>query len=260
MKLAFCTNTFSVDNIPQACKRLRDIGYDGVELWHQYLVSRPIAQIEEEILALGLEVAQVCPYFNVTGSLEELEQSYRLADQYIAFADALHCKNIRVFTGKVGAREASRAQFAQGVMGLQTICDKSPTHHFVLETHPGSLMESIKATLRLLDAVNRDNLKVNLQLPMDLGRDDPYDCAERLGEKTVHLHAHNWVGNAEDNQLTCLADGCYRFERFVSILRTHGFDGFVSIEHGDHYGKEDPFEVAQREYVYFQEIKRRIIS
>lgn len=258
MKLAFCTNTFPLDEIPQACRRLKEIGYDGVELWHQYLVSRPLSQVQDEILGIGLEAAQLCPYFNVTGSREELENSYRLAEQYIGMAKALHCKNIRVFTGSVGAHEASAEQFEQGVRGLQTICDLGPDQMFVLETHPGSLMESADATLRLLKCVDRKNLRVNLQVPLRYEEENPYDCVEKLGSYTVHIHAHNWVGPASENHLTCLSDGWYDFEKFLTILYRHGFNGFVSIEHGDHYGRDDPFFVAEREHDFFVKIKRSI--
>jgi sugar phosphate isomerase/epimerase len=39
MKTAFCTNIFPHDEIPEALQRLKDIGYDGVEFWQDYLES-----------------------------------------------------------------------------------------------------------------------------------------------------------------------------------------------------------------------------
>lgn len=250
MKTAFCTNVFPLEDHPEACIELKKAGFDAVELWPQYLEPRTIEQIYKEVTDLGLQVAQVCPYFNVTGTEEQLEASYRMAEQYVAYANALNCKNIRVFTGDVSVREATPKQYNQGVEGLKTICGIGKDKMFVLETHPGSLMETPETTLRLIEAVGCDNLRVNLQVPMCQCEHDPYTCAEMLGEYTVHLHAHNWKGDT--NNLVCLADGDYDFGKFLSILVDKGFNGFISIEHADHFGKDDPFEVAAKEASYLR--------
>lgn len=255
MKISLCTNVFPLEQIPQACVRLKAMGYDGVELWHQFLVSRPLEQIRREILGLGLSVTQLCPYFNVTGTREELQDSYRLAEEYVRMADALQCPNIRVFTGNVSAAAATEEQYAQGVEGLRNIC-AAGGQNFVLETHPGSLMETPEQTLRLIRDVGADNLRVNLQVPMAASDHDPYTCAELLGPYVVHLHAHNWRGSKE--HLTCLGDGDYDFERFLRILRRYGFDGAVSIEHANHLRGEDPFQVAATEAVYLRQVFSRL--
>lgn len=258
MKLSFCTNVYPIDRIPAACAMLKELGYDGVELWHQYIVSRPIERIREEILALGLEIVQLCPYFNLTGTKEQLAASYTLAQDYIGYAEALDCRLIRVFTGEVSAADATPEQFAQGVRGLRTICQMEPKLTFVLEMHRGSLMESVNGTLRLLEAVDCDNLRVNLQLPLLDPTTDVYRCAEALGAYTVHLHAHNWIGRPEEYHFVCLGDGVYDFPRFLSILREHGFGGAVSIEHADHLGRDNPDEVAAKEAAYLKALFREL--
>ena len=252
MKVAYCTNVWPIDEIPNACKKLKELGYDGVELWHQYIVSRSIEQIHREVLDLGLEVAQVCPYFNVTGTQAELEDTYKLASQYTEIARALRCSRIRVFTGTVGASVATENEYNQGVNALREICQAAPDLMFVLETHKGCLMESTESTKRLICDVGVDNLRVNLQVPMEISGEDPYDCAELLGEYTAHLHAHNWRGDI--NNLVCLSEGDYDFAKFLSILKVKGFDGYISIEHGDHFSKEDPFQVAAKEIAYLKRI------
>ncbi len=256
MKTAFCTNVFPLEDHPEACIELKKAGFDAVELWPQYLEPRTLETIRKEVTDLGLAVAQVCPYFNVTGTQEQLEASYRMAEQYVAYANALNCKNIRVFTGSVSVREATEKQYAQGVEGLRNICDIGKDKMFVLETHTGSLMETPETTLRLLEAVGRDNLRVNLQVPMRLCEHDPYTCAEMLGDYTVHLHAHNWESD-DDMDLTYLDSGNYDFEKFLSILVGKGFDGYISIEHANHFGKHDPYEVAYHEAKYLKELIAR---
>lgn len=251
MKIAYCTCVFPFDEIPIACRKLKELGYDGVELWDQYLSVTTVENVRKDICSLGLEIAQLCPYFDVTGTKETLEQTYRIAEKYINMAHQLNCRHIRVFTGSVSASQATEAQFEQAAVALQTICDMAPDLLFVMELHDGSMVETADATEKMLNAVNRENLRVNLQVPLADG-EDPFTSAERLGEKTVHLHAHNWNGVFEN--LTYLSDGDYDFKKFISILRSKGFDGYVSIEHGDHYGRHDPFEVAEHEAVYLKKL------
>lgn len=255
MKISYCTSIFPNAQIPDMCKKLKALGYDGVELWDQYLRTVSVEEVEKNICALGLEIAQLCPYFDLTDSTDALEQSYRTAEHYIALARRLHCRNIRVFTGRVTAQDATAEQFAQCVTGLRTICDMAPELYFVLEIHEGTIAESITSTQRLLDAVGRDNLKVNLQLS-DHDEYTPYVCAELLGSETVHLHAHNWNDRFEN--LTYLSDGDYDFEKMLTILAEHGFVGFISIEHGTHYGRHDPLEVAGHEAAYLKNLIEKI--
>ena len=258
MKLSFCTNVYPLEKIPEACLMLKELGYDGVELWHQYVVSKPVEQVKAETVGIGLEITQLCPYFNVTGTTEQLEESYAIARGYIGYAKELDCKLIRVFTGGVSAADATEEQFRQGVLGLRTICDMAPHLTFVLEMHHGSLMETVEGTLKLLDAVGRDNLRLNLQVPLPDATKDVYQCAAELGKYTVHLHAHNWIGDPAAHNFVCLGEGCYDFPRFLSILREHGFDGAVSIEHANHLKGDNPDEVAAKEAVYLKNLFKEL--
>ena len=126
---------------------------------------------------------------------------------------------------------------------------------FPLETHQvihggPNLTDTSATTLRLLEDVGMDNLKVNLQTPL-LGESVFYSATE-LGEHVVHLHAHNWIGNFRNR--TFLDSGDVDFAGFVQILEDKGFEGYISIEHGDHH---PPYETAVHEARY---LKRLIVG
>lgn len=250
MKAAFCTGSFSTEEMPEVLKLLKDMGYHGVEFWNQYLIETDIVQLKGLVDEIGLEVAQICPYFNVTGTEKELLDTYEIAERYINYAEILNCKLIRVFTGNVNSSQVDEKKYKQAIEGLKNICEmgREKNIFFVLETHDGSLMDTSAATLKLLNDVDCDNLKVNLQIPLGYGREDIFESARLLGEHVIHLHAHNWIGNWPN--LTYLGEGDYDFKKFVDILRKKGFDGYISIEHGDHMGKRNPFEVAKKEIEY----------
>jgi len=254
MKVGFCTNVFSDEELWPALAALREMGYDGVELWDSHLKNADLAQLGEYLAGLGLEVMQICPYFNVTGTQDELTTTIETAREYINIAKKLSCKHIRVFTGSVSSRDATPPIYRQAVKALQEMCamNRSEGLFLVLETHEGSLMDTGPATLRLLQDVDAGNLKVNLQIPLDGGREDVYQSVALLGKHTIHIHAHNWIGSWPN--FTFLEAGDYSFKQFLLALREQGFDGTDSVEHGYHSGFS-PLEIARREVAYLKQFK-----
>ena len=251
MKTGFCTNVFRDEEMYPALRALSEMGYDGVELWDSFLSNTDLDRLGTYLTELKLEVLQICPYFNVTGTEEQLEQTMESAREYLKIAQLLNCHLIRTFTGSVSSADVSPDIYQQAVKALREICALGRPQGvlFVLETHEGSLMETGPATLRLLNDVGADNLRVNLQVPLDGGREDVFRSVELLGKYTVHLHAHNWIGSWPN--FTFLEDGDYDFEQFLQALREKGFDGAVSIEHGNHSGLP-PLEIARREIAYLK--------
>ena len=255
MDTAFCTNIFTTEEFPAAVERLGRLGYDGVEIWDRQLREIPISQIGQIASKAGVSVSQVCPYFDFTTSEEKAEESLRIGAEYVGFAVALGCKKIRTFTGGVGSREASDEQWTRASQCLRRICGMAQPHGIalVLETHPGSLMDTSAGTLKLLEMVGMPNLKINLQLP--LFGEEIGDSVERLGEQVVHMHAHNWTGikgKSDWAELTFLDSGIIDFRNLIFELRKRGFDGTISIEHGKHMGLRDPWEVAEHEIEYLR--------
>lgn len=257
MKVSFCLNVFKSEEMEKAISHLGKLGYDGVEVWDQYLKITDINRLNELLKSSSLSVAQLCPYFDFTDSKEKWQESLKTAQSYIEYAKILDARLIRVFTGHIGSSEATDIIWQQAVEGLRTICLKGKEMgiSFALETHPGSLMDSTPSTLRLLKDVACPNLGVNLQVPLD--NEDAYQSAETLGKHVIHIHAHNWIGPAPNGQwktLTYLDKGDLDFPRFLDILHRHGFDGYISIEHGIHRGKDDPYEVAEHEIAYLRKL------
>ena len=255
MKIGFCTNVFADDALFSAMKSLREMGYDGVELWDNTLRNTDLLRLRDFLFDIGLEALQVCPYFNMTGTREELAHTMDIARDYLSIAETLGCGLIRTFTGTMSSDSAAPPVYEQAVKALRKICASGRERgiSFALETHEGSLMDTGPATLRLLRDVDAENLKVNLQVPLDGGREDVFQSASLLGMHTVHIHAHNWIGSSPN--FTLLSEGDLDFERFLLVLQGQGFDGTVSIEHGNHSGLL-PLEIAQREIMYLKQLRQ----
>jgi sugar phosphate isomerase/epimerase len=95
-----------------------------------------------------------------------------------------------------------------------------------------------------------ENLTVNLQTP--LVGESVFHTAEQLGEHVVHLHAHNWLESWPN--LTFLDAGDVDFAAFLRVLQSKGFDGYISIEHGNHH---PPYETAAHEIAFLKKLIKR---
>jgi sugar phosphate isomerase/epimerase len=234
------------------------LGYDAIDFWKQYLDTADLDWTRQACEAAGLEILQLCPYFDFSTSPETAEASLREAETFVGYARKLGARWIRTYTLNTPSAEATDEQWERNVRSLQQICDLGAVHGIVfpIETHQvlhhgPTLADTSATTLRLLELVNRPNLRVGLQTPL-LG-ETPEESAERLGHVTVQVQAHNWT-NASPTRwgdLTFLDAGDLDFANYIRILRSKGFDGYISIDHPNHHPWE---ETAAHEIVYLKQL------
>ena len=260
MKAAFCTNVFgnTKEAMAEAIPRLAEMGYDGLEFWEQYLAEADLSWLRDFMDAHKLEIVQICPYFDFTEGKAKWDESLKIAERYVGYSLQLGRPMIRTYTGNVGSADATKEQWDACVDGLQSICEMGKPHGiiFALETHQvihsgPNLTDTSDSTLKLLADVGQDNLKLNLQTP--LVNESITFSAEQLGEHVIHLHAHNWIIGwpAAGGRLTFLDSGDEDFAEFVRVLKSKGFDGYISIEHGSHH---PPYETAEHEIKYLKRL------
>lgn len=241
--------------------RLREYGFDGIELWPRYLEEWGVARWKTALDAIGMCCVQLCPYFDFVSGEAKLAASRRMLDEYLGAAALLGCRRLRVFTGPpwgegvIGAREATPGQWESAIGRLREYCDLAGTAvELCLECHEGSLMEDSPSTLRLLEAVGRPNLTVNLQLPL---RDEESCVSLReLGRFTRHIHIHNWETALGEGPLTFLDAGAFDWRPVIaSVIASNGSDLCLSVEHPSHGGRDDPWETARRDGAFLQRLR-----
>jgi sugar phosphate isomerase/epimerase len=262
MKVSFCMMGFGyTQDVAEECIDLvSTLGYDGIEYWKQYLDHANLDWVRRVSEAAGLTIVQICPYFDFTTSRETYDESLREAERFVDYARKLGALHVRVYTGKTGSAEATDEQWERCVEGLKIVCDMGQPFGilFPLETHqvihhPACLTDTSPSTLRLLRLVNRPNLRVSLQTP--LVAETPKYSAEQLGAELVQVEAHNWIGATAESwgKLTYLDAGDLDFANYLRIIKSRGFDGYISIDHPNH----DPWqETARHEIRYL----RRLIT
>ena len=231
--------------------RLKACGFEGVELWPQYLDQWGAERWAAALRANGMVCFQLCPYFNFVHGEEKIAVSRLILEEFLVAAQILECNKLRVFTGPpwgegvVGAHEANESQWLAATAGLQEFCDRAPGVEFCLECHSGSLMEDALSTVRLIEGVNRSNLTVNLQLPL---REEAWEKSlQILAPWTTHIHIHNWEDGLDQGKLTFLAEGAFDWRPVFDHLSKLNRTVCLSVEHGDHGGRHDPWETARRD-------------
>jgi sugar phosphate isomerase/epimerase len=262
MKTSFCMMGFGYTReIAERCISLAgELGYDGIEFWKQYLDHADLDWTRDAAEEQGLQIVQVCPYFDFTTSSDAYEETLREADRFVEYARKLGAPFIRTYTGKTPSFDATDEMWDRCVEGLRVVCDAGAQHGvtFLLETHQvihggPCLTDTSTHTLRLMELVGRPNLRVALQTPL-IG-ESPYESAERLGNVTEQVQAHNWTGATESTwgTLQYLDSGDLDFAEYTRVLRRQGFDGWISIDHPNHHPWE---QTAAHEIAYL----RRLIA
>ena len=260
--VAFCWG-FPADTPETSLPRLRDLGFEGIELWPDRLNQFGSERWAAALAATGLRCFQLCPYFNFVHGSEKIAESWKMLTEFRRVARLLNCRRLRVFTGPpwgagvIGAAVATPAQWADAIRSLREFCDAAPEIEFCLECHGGSLMEDSASALRLLAGVARVNLTTNLQLP--LRNEDWRVSLAALTPYTTHIHIHNWTRGLDDGELTFLADGVFDWRPVVRHLVQHGRSVCLSVEHVDHGGRHDPWETARRDGQFLQTLKHEVI-
>jgi sugar phosphate isomerase/epimerase len=258
-KIAFCY-VFENQEMDDRLGQVKEVGYDGVEFWQRYVEEVGIDEIARLSRKHGLEVAQLCPYFNWAEGPEAIEATRELARAYIDHARKAGCRHVRAFTGGgVGPDTATPEQWQAVIAGLREGCDWAAPHgiRIVLECHGGSLMEDSPSTLRLLDGVARESLRVNLQLPLGNGREPVDDTLSALGRYCVHMHIHNYTA-IPGGKMTDLETGCLDYAAILGRLIEMGFDGWVSLEHPGSYPDQTVEQAMRKQGEYLLGLRRRL--
>jgi sugar phosphate isomerase/epimerase len=254
----------------EGLKRLKSLGFEGIELWPRFLEPDGAPQAWRQALSdTGVRCAQLCPYFDFVSGPEKIEESRRQLEQFLEYSRLLSCSRLRVFTGPVpldravGASRATEAQWSAAIQSLQQFCDRALDEgvELCLECHEGMLMEDSEGALRLLTGVNRPNLTTNLQIP--LLNEDWKTSVRNLGATTTHLHVHNWYGEPGDfgQSLTSLSEGSFDWQPVLTeLVNKMGRRVCVSIEHLTHGGRDDPWRTAVRDGPFLTKLRKRVLG
>ena len=139
-------------------------------------------------------------------------------DAVLDVARALAAPSIRVWAGTLASADATADDRARVADDLKSICDAAGPHGtaIALEYHRGTLTDDPHATIDLIRAVGRPNLRTYWQPRHGLSVDENLADIDLLAPWLGDVHAFHWWPTAATRRP--LADGADRWPAYVDRL------------------------------------------
>jgi len=219
-----------------------DLGLDGIEMYEPYLESwdEPyMIQLADSVYNAGLQISMFTSYSDFSSpDVAKREQETSHVRQAVDAAVAFRTNIVRLTAGS-WIDGLSQDEVLQNIAdGLRGCLDYAEGKQVMLalEDHP-VVGTKINDFVKILELVDDERLKVNLDTsnPMVSG-DNSVDLAKLIADRIVHLHASDRLKNLHH---CCEGMGEVDFEGVFEVLKSSGYDGWISLEAGGENGKED---------------------
>jgi len=274
MKVSFCTIAFR--HRPMLLEDMifiiSKLGYDAIEIWGRHLkgYETSLRKIREILEKRKIKVSMISPYFDFTNNRRSWIKSIEEAKRMITFAVELESPLIRCFTGQIGSEYVTDRQWENGVEGIKHFAElaKEEGITIAIETHPNTLADTISSTLKLIEEVNMENVKINLDIYniWEQEQKSPLEIIEALYPHTVYIHTKNadlkegrvnqfnYVMD-KDRELSAvrsLKEGDLDYNIILKELLRREYNGYIAVECFD--TQRSPLWIAEEDILFIKEI------
>lgn len=194
MDISLCTISFRhhLIGLQQIAEWASQTGFQGIEIWGAHARNLPpeYGQDAEWLAQYGLGVPMISDYL----PLERPELMAGKTDDVLRHAARWQTRNIRTFAGKTGSATTGRDQRDRITAALREACRQVHERgcRLLIETHPGTLADTLASTCQLIEQVDHPALGINFDaLHVWEGGDDPVSARRILGPKIGNYHFKN---------------------------------------------------------------------
>lgn len=191
-KIGICSITFRNLTCEQLIEEVKKAGLYAIE-WGSdiHVLPNDIERAREVgnlTRASGLEVSSYGSYYRVG-----IDNDYSF-EEVLASAVALKAKNIRVWAGRLGSLDASQEYFDAVVADSKRIAKLAKEKGIIVsyEYHGKTLTDTVESSIKLLKAVNSDNMKLYWQPAVGLKIDERIANIKAVGKYLTNVHVFNW--------------------------------------------------------------------
>jgi len=277
MHVNYCEQGQTVGEI---CRKAAGWGFDGVEFRRkrsrvQETTEDYLNKIERGVRASGLKhVLFGAPGPQLVSA--DASERQREVEEAIAFyrqaAERFGVTTVNLLTGNIrnpdssigyfertehGSFIATEEQWQWQVKGCQDMADglAGVDVRFGFETHPVYLHDTIEATKKLVDAIDRPAIGANLDYGNMIGFEQSPSLEESIrtfGEKLHYVHLKNSASIRGGGRVsTALSEGQINNRQFIKLLMEIGYDGPVCVEAPRPGGRE---WFAQQDLAYIASV------
>ncbi|NOZ22942.1 MAG: sugar phosphate isomerase/epimerase, partial [Planctomycetes bacterium] len=192
-------------------------------------------------------ISMLTTYGNIANTdVNEWQVAVDMIRRSIEVAAIIGTTNVRIVPGKWRIGSTRDMQINYVVRALRELIPFAAKYGVTLamENHPEVGLK-IDDFLDILRRVNQPDLKVNLDTSNALlAGDDPVRLAREVRDHVVHVHASDRLSNGTHCPI---GQGIVPFPEIFKILKSAGYDGWISMEVGGAKGEEGIRQ--SREYV-----------
>jgi sugar phosphate isomerase/epimerase len=273
MKLAFSTNAYLNYSFPEACRRLAEIGYRGVEVmadvphaWPAYLLPEQKQAIRQALAENRLAVANVNAF--MMHAINDRRQKYWHPswiepDPHYRQVRIDHTIRALSFAAEIGApcittEPGGPLDARPWGECLQLFVEmlKPAVEHaekvgvlLLIEPEPDLLLETADQYLEFTRHLSSPYLGLNF----DIGhffcvKDDPASTVQKLHEHIRHVHLEDIAATRVHHHLIP-GEGVIDFAAVLQALQAVNYDGWVTIELYTCHERPDEAAAIARERV-----------
>lgn len=194
MDISLCTISFRhhLIGLQQIAEWARQTGFQGIEIWGAHARTLPPGgeQDAEWLARYGLRVPMISDYL----PLDRPDRMAEKTDDVLRHAARWQTRKIRSFAGQTGSAATTRDQRDRITTALREACMRVEAQgcRLLIETHPGTLADTLASTCQMIEQVNHPALGINFDaLHIWEGGDDPVTAWRTLGPNIGNYHFKN---------------------------------------------------------------------
>lgn len=267
MKFSLCSVGCKQEPIEEIVRKAADIGYEGLEVWNGHAVGYreqygELGSLRELAAKYGIRPTVIAGYtaFLTSGRSGTEASAVEQIGPLIADAAELNAPYVRVFLDWIGSDEAAPEHWDKAVLGLQAAAGEAARSGvtLIMETHQNQLTDTTATTLRLIEAANHEQIRVNLDIYNLFERgEDPLAAAEALLPVAVNVHLKNGQKDpgGKVRYGVPLKEGNMNYLPFLRYLLDSRYTGYAAVEwFGDAF-----WEAAEHELAWLRQVNKRFV-
>jgi 3-dehydroshikimate dehydratase len=255
-RFALCTISHRERLLEYVLDLARDLGFEAVEIWGRephinekfdenrtQAACRMLEERHLNIAALGSYV--------VFGPVRTRPEELVELEDVLHTARCLHSPLVRVWASDVGSAEASKTGWDRTVGEIRDACDRAQRLGIILaaEMHDDTLADTGESAARLLEAVDRDNFRMNFQVSDRVRTETPLQRLNAVLPRVVHLHIQNYCqltnGEGERVRRAAISEGLVDWGPLLERLVEKKYPGYYALEFAAREGEGKRESLAQ---------------
>lgn len=277
VKYNICSISFRHElvSIQQLIRFAKAEGFSGIELWGVHAAAlfrndpEEIPRIVNEMQARNINVSMISDYVQLNAPQDQWTNAERKWQTLITLALLFRTDKIRIFAGNQASAAAIMEERMLCINRLRQLAEYSSRFgvYLVIETHPDTYSDTLESTIRLLNDVDHDHVRINLDfLHMWEVGCEPLDAYRALKPWIVNYHMKNvatrdsldlfspcnvYSPNGIRSGMTKLADGMIDYTSIIKYLESEQTPHAASIE----WFGDEPHRLLHEEMTWLKQVE-----